>query len=294
MSTPADATAARHPGSADMLGATLLFSLVVHGLLVLGITFNYPRPKPKLPTLDVTLVNTANNENPDKADFLAQANNRGGGDSDRAHRPSQPVSSRVPKAESGVAPRPVQPSAPAPSDASTPRLVTTTGATDFTVASEDDRRTHPDTDLSRDPVDVRRRLEMARLAAEIRDQSEALAKRPRVKYLTSNTREYAYAAYMRAWAARVERVGTLNFPDAARTGRFNGDLILTVVLRRNGSIKDMQVIESSGRKVLDDAAMRIVRMAAPFPPIPHKDGRFDELNITRTYQFLRTGTLQTH
>ena len=106
---------------------------------------------------------------------------------------------------------------------------------------------------------------MARLAAQIRAEKSALAKRPKIKYINSNTREYAYAAYMRAWAARVERVGTLNFPDAARTGRYNGSLILTVVLRRDGSIKHIAIIESSGRKVLDEAAERIVRMAGAVP-----------------------------
>ena len=65
----------------DPIGATFLFSLLLHGVLLLGITFHFVKPSPSLPTLDVTLVNVANRQAPDKADFLAQANNTGGGQS---------------------------------------------------------------------------------------------------------------------------------------------------------------------------------------------------------------------
>ena len=89
-------SAAARP-AADPIGATLLFSLLLHGVLLLGITFHFAKPTPSLPTLDVTLVNVANREAPDQADFLAQANNRGGGQSEHAARPSQPFSGALPK-----------------------------------------------------------------------------------------------------------------------------------------------------------------------------------------------------
>jgi protein TonB len=287
------ATAPAAPGSADLLGATLLFSLVLHGVLILGIGFEIGKPKPQLPTLDVTLVNTANRQAPDHADFLAQANNAGGGDSDRARRPSQPVSGLLPTAADGLAARPLDAAAPLPSTPSL-RRITTTASVERRVASDVQQRAQPQREVQRNADEVKRRMEMARLAAEIRADSQAYAKRPHKKFISANTREYAYAAYMRAWARRVERVGTLNFPDAARRGKLSGNLILTVALNRDGSIKGVDVIESSGRKLLDDAAIRIVRLAAPFPPIPKTGEHVDELYITRTYQFLRGGTLQTH
>lgn len=285
---------ARPPSSADTFGASFLFSLLLHGVVVLGITFAIAKPRPSLPTLDVTLVNTANRQAPDQADFLAQANNSGGGNSDKARRPSQPYSSPLPQPDPGTAPRPMTPSARAPSDPTGPQLVTTTGDSDRSVRSDPEHRAQPDRALPRADVDVQRDREMARLAAEIRAESQAYAKRPHKKRISANTREYAYAAYMRAWTARVERVGTLNFPDAARTGSLGGNLIITVGLNRAGHIIDMKVIHSSGRKVLDDAAMRIVRLAAPFPPIPRTSERVDELYITRTYQFQSGGTLRAH
>jgi protein TonB len=119
------------------------------------------------------------------------------------------------------------------------------------------------------------------------------AKRPKVKYLTANTREYAYAAYMRGWSDRVERVGNLNYPEEARRRGLHGNVLLTVVLNLDGSIKSIDVIQSSGYKTLDDAAKLIVRLAAPFPPAPHSGDHIDELNITRTWQFQPNNVLQT-
>ena len=119
------------------------------------------------------------------------------------------------------------------------------------------------------------------------------AKRPKVKYLTASTREYAYAAYMRGWSDRVERVGNLNYPEEARRRGLHGDVLLTVVLSLDGSIKSIEVIQSSGQKVLDAAAERIVRLAAPFPPAPKSAERIDELNITRTWRFQPNNVLQT-
>ncbi len=284
----------RAPGSNELLSATFLFSLILHGVLILGVTFAIARPEPKLPTLDVTLVNTANRQDPAHADFLAQASNAGGGNSDRAHLPSQPVSGLLPTPTDGLAPHPLAPSAPAPSQASERHRITTTAAGDFTVHTDTGQREHREKPRPESQTDLDRRMEMARLAAEIDAESQAYAKRPHKKFISANTREYAYAAYMRAWAHHVERVGTLNFPDAARTGRLGGDLILTVGLDRDGSIHSIDIIQSSGRKVLDDAAIRIVRMAAPFPAIPRTDEKVDELYITRTYQFLRGGQLKTH
>ena len=132
---------------------------------------------------------------------------------------------------------------------------------------------------------VEKKLEMARLATEIQRESEAYAKRPKKKYISANTKEYAYAAYMSAWVARVERIGNLNYPDDARRQQLHGDLVLTVPLKKDGTIKSIDVIQGSRHTILDDAAIRIVKLAAPFPPIPAEEG-VDELYITRTWQFL--------
>ncbi|MEO5831159.1 MAG: energy transducer TonB [Rhodanobacter sp.] len=277
----------------DPIGATFLFSLLLHGVLLLGITFHFVKPSPSLPTLDVTLVNVANRQAPDKADFLAQANNTGGGQSDHAARPSHLFSGAIPKPDPGIAAQPVDASTPQPREATPTRMVTTSGASDFQVTSDTAQQQIDRQQQSPTAEELRRREAMAQLAAELRKKKVDYAKRPKVKYLTASTREYAYAAYMRGWSDRVERVGNLNYPEEARRRGLHGDVLLTVVLNLDGSIKNIEVIQSSGQKVLDAAAERIVRLAAPFPPAPTSAERVDELNITRTWRFQPNNVLQT-
>lgn len=268
----------------EPIGATLLFSLLLHGVLLLGITFHFAKPHPSLPTLDVTLVNVANQEAPDKADFLAQANNRGGGQSEHAARPSQIVSGALTKPDPGTAPLPVDAATPQPHQATPERMVTTTGTSNFDVFSDTEQSKVPPEDQP-SAAELRREQKMAQLTAARNKQAEKLAKRPKKKFISASTTEYIYASYMRGWSDRVQRVGNLNYPEEARRRKLYGDVLLTVGLRHDGSIKSITVINSSGQPLLDNAAKRIVRLAAPFPPLP-RDASVDELYITRTWQFL--------
>lgn len=279
---------------ADLFGATLLFSLLLHGVVILGITFDAEKPKPSVPTLDVTLVDVANQEQPDKADFLAQASNSGGGDQDKAARPSEPVSGPLPTPNQGATAEPKDAQAPAPTERTPAQLLTTSGETGFTVDSTKEQAEQKERPVPVSDEDVQRKLEMAKLSAEVREQSQAYAKRPKKKFISSNTREYVYAAYMKGWVGRVERVGNLNYPDEARRQGVYGELVLTVGLNRDGTIKSMDVIKSSGHKLLDEAAQRIVRLAAPFPSLPTDKTRVDELYITRTWQFLPGNVLRNY
>lgn len=274
------------------ISATLLFSLLLHGVLLLGITFHFARLKPSLPTLDVTLVNVANQEAPDKADFLAQANNSGGGQSDHAARPSDLFSGPLPQPNPGTAPTPVEAAVAQPTDATPSRMITTSGNSKFSVDS-DTAKKQVDPQDQATTTDSQTEQAIAKLTAEVNRKKVAYAKRPKIKFLTASTREYAYAAYMRGWSDRVERVGNLNYPEEARRRGVHGDVLLTVVLNLDGSIKSIDVIHSSGEKLLDAAAERIVRLAAPFPPAPQSGEKIDELNITRTWQFQPNNVLQT-
>ena len=271
-------------GSGDRLGVTLLFSLIAHGVLALGLTFEYAKSAPSLPALDVILVQSASREKAEKADFLAQAHNAGGGEHDKPVRPSELVSSPVNTPEAGIAPRPMEASAPKPQPPSEHELLTQQHAK-FAVNTQTEKPEQPPLPQPTARDVLEKKLEMARLATEIQRESEAYAKRPKKKYISANTKEYAYAAYMAAWVARVERIGNLNYPDDARRQQLHGDLVLTVALKKDGSIKSIDVIQSSHHSLLDDAAIRIVKLAAPFPPIPTEEG-VDELYITRTWQFL--------
>ncbi len=277
--------AAPGTSSADRFGVTLLFSLIAHGVFALGLTFEFERPAPKLPSLDVILVQSANQEKPDKADFLAQATNAGGGTAEKASRPSEPLSSPIPKAVSGIAPVQLENGAPRPQTPTDAEILTQKDSK-FRVRTDTAK---PDTQSKPAEVDralEQRKLEMAKLAQEIQRESEQYAKRPKRKYISANTKEYEFAAYMRAWVARIERIGNLNYPDDARRQQLHGQLVLTVGLTRDGRVKSIDVIQSSGHKLLDDAAIRIVHLAEPFPGLPEDKEKVDELYISRTWQFL--------
>ena len=282
----------RRPGD-NKIGATFIFSLLVHGLLLFGIGIGYVATRPALPTLDVTLVNVANSEAPDKADFLAQANNRGGGESDKSQRPSQPYSGLLPMPSQGTAPQPVQAATPSPQQATDQRMLTTTGRGSFSVNSDNAKvaRDTPDTATA---DEARLEQQAAQLAAEVRKESQAYAKRPHKKYISASTKEAAYAAYMRGWVDRVERVGNLNYPQQAREQGVHGDVMLTVGLNRDGSIYSIDVVQSSGYSVIDKAAIAIVKLCAPFPPVPaDSKEKVDILYITRTWEFQPGDVLKT-
>ena len=142
---------------------------------------------------------------------------------------------------------------------------------------------------------INRSLEIASLSAQINDATRAYAQRPKQKFISAKTQEYKYASYMEAWRAKVERIGNLNYPDEAKRRNLSGSLILDVALNPDGSITEdgITVRRSSGEKILDDAAIRIVRLAAPYAPFPQDIRKeTDILHITRTWQFLRDHRLR--
>jgi protein TonB len=139
-----------------------------------------------------------------------------------------------------------------------------------------------------------RSLELARLQAQISQDWDALQQRPRRQFVGARTQEYRYARYVEDWRAKIERVGNLNYPDEARRQRVYGSLLLTVSIRRDGTVESIEINRSSGFRVLDQAAVRIVELAAPFAPFPPDIARdTDVLAITRTWSFSSGDQFQT-
>lgn len=283
-----------HLAARNRLLLSLAVAGVLHAAVVFGISFDYEdHPEHAIPSLDVILVQTRSEEAPAKAQYLAQANQVGGGDTDTRERPSETFASRIPKPEPGIAPReltPAQPAAQTAQEAS--GLVVARTTADAALEQREQREQQDASNPSEhDPVD--RQLEMARLAAQVSERRQAYADRPRLKYLTANTAEHEYAAYLHGWAAKIERIGNLNYPPEARRRALHGEVMLTVQVKRDGSINSVKVVKSSGQPVLDDAAIHIVRIAAPFAAIPHaRDGQWDMLDITRTWRFLPGNVLR--
>ena len=288
--SPPQPLAAPLIGERERFSATMVLSLLLHGLLVLGIGFALDDAAPVLPTLDVILTQTSSPLTPAQADFLAQASNQGGGEQDRTTRPRDAQIGLVAQAEAGQAPMAVRAQSAAPQPAPEARLIASQrGETSLPAP-----RVAPETDpglLAQGDEKIERDLAMARLAAEIHLRSERYAKRPKRKFVSASTREYAYAGYLRSWVDRVERVGNLNYPDEARRRRLSGELVISIAIRRDGSVERADVIRSSGIRLLDDAALRIARLAEPYAPLPTVEDRIDVLHVTRTWQFLPGGAL---
>lgn len=136
---------------------------------------------------------------------------------------------------------------------------------------------------------ITRSFQLASMDAELQDRMQKLARRTRQKYISASTREYRYAAYMEAWRAKVERIGNLNYPDEARQQQLSGELLLDVSLKPDGSVIEVLVRRSSGHRSLDEAAVRIVKLAAPYAAFPPEIAReVDVLHITRTWRFLNS------
>lgn len=288
------ATAATRPpgiGSNERLGATLVLSLLVHGLLILGVGFAIDDAAPVVPTLDVIFSRTSTPLTPKEADFLAEASQQGGGNSDAPQRPRDSQPGSVPTDRTGLAPeqRAEQVAAAAPPPET--RVVAGPRGKDPIPSPPEHPRVADQAAPGSDASD-QQAAEMARLSAEIAERQALYAKRPSRKFVSASTKEYAYAGYLRAWVDRAERVGNLNFPDDVRRRRLSGRVVLNVGIRRDGSIESARVLRSSGVPLLDDTALRIVRLAAPFPPLPHTREKVDVLQITRTWLFLADGRLR--
>ena len=277
-------------GESTRLSATMVLSVLLHAMIVLGIGFAVEDAAPVMPTLDVILSQTRTALTPAQADFLAQANNQGGGEHDKSSRPTAPQAGPLPQPVDGLAPRPLHAQTPAPNPPPEARVISSINATDPMPSPQVRQHVEP-TPLPQGREKIDRDIEMARLAAEIQLRSQQYAKRPKRKFVSASTREYAWAQYLRGWVDRVERVGNLNYPDEARRRRIGGLVVISVAVRRDGSVESTQIVQSSHVPMLDYAALRIVKLSEPFAPLPKSQDDPDVLHVTRTWQFMPGGEL---
>ncbi len=276
-------------GANDRLGLTLFFAVVLHALFILGVRFDMitlPLENP-FPAMEITLVTSRAEKAPDQADFLAQANQRGGGNTDEITRPVTPPPAAEIAQQETAATLPIIPDRPQTKN----KLTAQAPSPHKTEAYQEEKQEAPADAPSAADL-VARSLQIASLSAEINESREAYAKRPRQAFISAATHEYKYASYMEAWRRKVEQIGNLNYPGEARRNNLSGSLILDVALNPDGKVHSIALRRSSGHKVLDDAAIAIVKLAAPYAPFPdniRKDT--DILHITRTWQFLRENRL---
>jgi protein TonB len=278
----------------DRLGLTLFLAASMHAVLILGIAFDPEDPADLRapPSLEVILVQKRNETNPEKADYLAQIAQAGGGESDERARPSNPFTSTEFSEATGIAPQPIQGGNPKIDDVMQQPVLTKLHSDHETTLLE--QKLESETRRAESDHDVDFDLEIAQLTAELNQAREAYAKRPKKLVLTANTLEYLPASYMVEWVEKVERLGNLNYPGQALRDKLEGSLMLEVELKWDGSVVEINVLRSSGHRLLDDAAKQIVKLASPFAPFsPELRETADHLEIVRTWQF-RNGGVETH
>ena len=277
----------------DRLLVTAIGLSVLLHLVVLTIHFSpivLKQLNDKGPPLEVALVNAKTAAKPAKADVLAQHNLDGGGNTDldrRAKTPLPVVPMNNPEQQVAVA---------------TQRVVTLEQQTRELMTS---LRSAPIAAVQQKPVDaaertelptadelMQRTLEAMKLEAQIAKDMETYQKRPKRRFVGARAEEYRFARYVEDWRLKIERVGNLNYPAAARDQRLYGSLLLTVSIKSDGSVETIEVNRSSGSRILDAAAMKIVEMSAPFAQFPSDIRRdTDVLHVTRTWTFTKADAL---
>lgn len=278
----------------DRFGMTFFLATIFHGMIILGVTFTIspPADSKTSPALDIILVQTKSPVDVENADYLAQASQQGGGQAEQKARPRELFSAPTLSNAPGIAKQTSVQQVQKQKQNEQLALLTQTDAeysinTDKNPVKADDKTTI-------DKNNNKENTQTARLAAEISNTIEEQASIDRTKYLNSSTKEFAPAKYMREWIDRVERIGNLNYPDQARRKELSGTLILDVVINAKGELLKTDLRQSSGHQILDDAAKRIVKLAAPFSAFPKKLRKeADVIHITRSWEFLNNSSLRT-
>lgn len=281
---------------ADRIGVTLTASALLHLLLMFGVKIAVPEFKEwrdRGENLEVVLLNSKSATAPPDTKLLAQSNLEGGGntDEDRRAKSPLPVSQETAEEREAAEERVAQLEEEARevmAQLNAPRTVTP----DARIAPTPSVTPGAGTDSI-----VARSLDLAKLQASVDRQYDEYQKRPRRKYIGASAKEYRFARYVEDWRAKVERWGNLNYPDVARQQKIYGQLQMTVSINADGSLENVEIDRSSGHKVLDEAAVKIVRDAGRngFAPLP-ADIRADTdvLHITRTWTFTREDQLQSN
>jgi protein TonB len=270
----------------DRFSVSLMLALGIHAAVLLGISFalDFNPLQKAAETLDVVLVNWKSEDPPDEAEFLAEAARQGGGESEEAQKPSQEMAPEVPSLAEGD--MPVSSPEVMPQPATDVREQLTAENPDARPAQQLTQVEQPEAPVPSVAELMQQSMQVARMQPDSVREQDFQSRLPRREFISASTREYKYATYMHAWVSKVERVGNLNYPVELKRRKMSGDLMMTVGVNRDGSVESISIRRGSGIPELDRAAERIVRLAAPYSPLPADIASdVDVLHITRTWRF---------
>jgi protein TonB len=282
----------------DRLSFTIFLAAALHAALILGVTFTYVTNKPSTQKMEVTLAKQHPKRRPERADFLAQFNQIGSGTMEDKALISTTTKAQFQDTETRKTRQSLRQRASYKMVEHTQTTATTTNITAHKITADSEvTETAPQKPKFENKKSLQARaLEIASLEARINHQRQIYAKNPRIKRLTSlSTVSRADAFYLNSWRRKIESVGNLNYPQKARKDKLYGSLRLMVAILADGSLKEVELLDSSGHKVLDDAAIRIVRLSAPYAPFPDELRKStDVLEIIRTWQFRKSSFLRSY
>ncbi|MEP6996087.1 MAG: TonB family protein [Betaproteobacteria bacterium] len=237
------------------------------------------------PPLEVALVNAKSASKPTKAEILAQAHLDGGGNTDANRRAKSPLPV-LPKESASNQLAVATQKVDALEQRTSEMMAQLKAAASVAVAQPKPNETPEQIELPSATELMQRALESMRLEAQIAKDMDAYQKRPKRRFVGARAEEYRFARYVEDWRLKVERIGNLNYPEAARAKKLYGSLLLTTGIRADGSVESVVVERSSGQRILDLAASHIVQMGSPYAPFPADIRRdTDILYITRTWTF---------
>ena len=271
-------------------------SVVLHAIILFGVTIRPPdlsRVDSAAPALEVVLVNAKSSVRPEHADAVAQQNLDGGGNTDLDRRAKSPLP--VTRNDKETTELTMESRRVEQLEQEAIKLLTQVNSQAKVETAAPQPEAQAETKVAPNAADLMSRsLEIARLEAQISKDWDSYQKRPRRRFLGARTQEYRFARYVEDWRQKIERVGTLNYPQAARNQKIFGSLQLTVSIKPDGTVDNIEINRSSGQKILDDAARDIVRLAAPYAAFPADIAKdTDILSITRTWTFTRADQLFT-
>lgn len=274
--------------SSERFGFTVFLSACVHAILILGIGFTYLTESSSESALEITLAQYRSELAPDEADFLAQENQLGSGALDEAAATSTPFKSDF-NADTiqEVLPVPQAPELISEELLDDTRVISTFADGIDLRQQTDENEPEREQPLTGEPTPDELSLAIASLQAQLDRSRQEYAKRPRRYTISSaSTRRSQDAQYLDNWRRRVEAVGNINYPEQARRSSIYGSLRMLVALRPDGSVANIEILQSSGHNILDQAAVEIVTLAAPFEPFPEAiRAEADILEIIRTWRF---------
>lgn len=281
----------------ERFGFTLFVSICAHVVLILGVGYSVLENLDPQLTMDITLAQYRSEETPEEADFFAQENQLGSGSLDELASPSTPIQS--PFNDEKI----MDVSSFIPEEAKPPVIQESILTVD-TLAPDQLKQIEEleENQLNEEkPLPAETNTEsldqtLASLQAQLDIRRQEYARRPRKHTISSaSTKQSRDALYLDTWRKQIESVGNLNYPQQASQEKIYGSLRLLVALRPDGVVEEIRILSSSGHAVLDNAAIRIVQLAAPFAPFSEEMKRdVDILEIIRTWQFHNSDSFRSY